>query len=227
MDTAIDGLNFIDTKLLQTEKELIELLLSKASYEQTDTIKTKDTELTSNVSNISYDRFYSLQTDLEPALKRLEKLECIKNFSFEITNSPFKSGSLTLTIVKPQIIDYFSKINEELSKRISKPEEEPYVFNKNSFEMKTSKGEVKVINFNKNEEEKFLFMCLFNAWRENKGVSISEITEFISKKYQELPESKIKTIKANLIKKINSNQNSEFITISDYQNGEYKLELKP
>lgn len=227
MDTAIDGLNFIDTKLLQREKELIEFLLSKASYEQTDTVKVKDTELGSNVSNIFYDRTYSLQTDLKPILKRLEKLECIKNFSFEITNSPFKSGSVTLTIVKPQIIDYFSKINEELSRRISKPEEEPYIFNKNSFEMKTSKGEVKVINFNKNEEEKFFFMCLFNAWRENKGASIPEITEFVSKKCQKPPKNEIKTIKANLVKKIKSNQNSEFITISDYRNGEYKLELKP
>lgn len=227
MDTAISGLNFINSKLLQTEKELIELLLSKASYEQTNITKIKDTELTSNVSNINYDKNYSPQTDLEPILERLEKLGCIKDFSFKVTNSPFKSGSLTLTIIRPQIVDYHSKISEELSKRISKPGEEQYIFNENSFEMKISKGEVKVINFNTNEEEKFFFMCLFNAWRENKGASIQEITDFISKKCQTPPKSEVKTVKANLVKKIKNNQNSDFIIISDYRNGEYKLELKP
>lgn len=135
MDTAIDGLNFIDTKLLQTEKELIELLLSKASYEQIDTLKVQGIELISNISNISsFNKDRSIKNDLEPIIKRFEKLNCIKNAKFTIDSEEiFKTEILIITINREQIINYLSKIIEELNRRNRKVNSNWFSIENNEF----------------------------------------------------------------------------------------------
>lgn len=232
MDTVINGLSFIDKKILQTEKELIKFLLSQTNYKQTDTLKIQDIELTASVSNVSsFNKDRSIKNDLEPILKRLEKFDCIKNVKFTTdTKAVFKTEFLIITINSEQIIDYLSKITDELNRRKRKNNPNWFCIENNEFKMFLSDKTSISFHF-PNPETKVFVEILLEDFKNNTITDRETIIQKINLttgkkiKYSELANLRsnlMKTIK----KQLGDKEDCFKISYFNKEKNTYLLEIK-